>query len=78
VTSKGSFWHHEEKIQEIQHDGKKEQVEMSVTQVMKQYQSILEEEIHEMTYITGAVKRKGKLDVVTFVQSLIFGLRPRS
>jgi Transposase DDE domain len=73
MTSKGSIWHHEEKIQEIQHDGKKEQVEMSVTQVMGQYQSILEEEVHDIAWETGVTKRKGKLDGATLVQSLIFG-----
>jgi len=46
---------------------------MSVTQVMEQYQSILEEEVRDIAYETGAVKREGKLDVVTLVQMLIFG-----
>jgi len=46
---------------------------MSVTQVMEQYQSILEEEVHDIAYETGAVKRKGKLDIVTLVQMMIFG-----
>ncbi len=46
---------------------------MSVTQVMEQYQSILEEEVHEIAWETGAVKRKGKLDAATFVQMTIFG-----
>ncbi len=46
---------------------------MSVTQVMEQYQSILEEEVHAIAYETGAVKRKGKLDVATLVQMMIFG-----
>jgi hypothetical protein len=73
VTSKGSFWHHEETIQVINHDPKKERVRMSVTQVMEQYQTILEDEIQDIAYETGAVKRKGKLDVVTFVQMMIFG-----
>src|SRR5581483_6364452 len=68
-----SFWHHEEKIQVIKHDCKKEQLKMSVTQVMEQYQSIIEEEIHDIAYRTGAVKRKGKLDVVTLAQMMIFG-----
>jgi len=31
---------------------------MSVTQVMEQYQSILEEEVHEIAYETDAIKRK--------------------
>ncbi len=46
---------------------------MSVTQVMEQYQSILEEEIHDIAYETGAVKRKGKLDASTLLQMMIFG-----
>lgn len=46
---------------------------MSVTQVMEQYQSILEEEVQEIAWKTGAVKRKGKLDAATFVQMMIFG-----
>src|SRR5258708_23627725 len=46
---------------------------MNVTQVMEQYQSILEEEIHAIAYETGAVKRKGKLDAVTFGEMMIFG-----
>lgn len=46
---------------------------MSVTQVMEQYQSILEEEVREIAYETGAVKREGKLDVATLVQMTIFG-----
>lgn len=46
---------------------------MSVTQVMKQYQSILEGEVQDIAYETGAVRRKGKLDVVTLVQMIIFG-----
>jgi len=36
-------------------------VKMSVTQVMEQYQSILEEEVRDIAYETGAVKREGKL-----------------
>ena len=46
---------------------------MSVTQVMEQYQSILEEEVHEIAWETGAVKRKGKLDAAALVQMTIFG-----
>jgi Transposase DDE domain len=46
---------------------------MSVTQLMEQYQSILEEEVRDIAYETGVVKRKGKLDVVTLVQMMIFG-----
>src|SRR2546421_9520157 len=40
---------------------------------MEQYQSILEEEVREIAYETGAVKREGKLDVATLVQMTIFG-----
>lgn len=46
---------------------------MSVTQVMEQYQLILEEEVKDIAYETGAVKRKGKLDAVTLVQMMVFG-----
>lgn len=46
---------------------------MSLTQVMEQYQSILEEEVRDIAWETGAVKREGKLDVVTLVQMMIFG-----
>jgi DDE family transposase len=46
---------------------------MSVTQVMEQYQSILEEEVRDIAWETGAVKREGKLDAVTLVQMMIFG-----
>lgn len=46
---------------------------MSVTQVMEQYQSILEEEIKDIAYETGAIKRKRKLDAITFAQMMIFG-----
>jgi hypothetical protein len=46
---------------------------MSVTHVMEQYQSILEEEVQEIAYKTGAVKRKGKLDAATLAQMTIFG-----
>jgi len=46
---------------------------MSVTQVMEQYQSILEEEVDDIAYETGAVKRKRKIDAATFVQTMIFG-----
>src|SRR5437763_2083131 len=55
------------------HDSRRELLKMSVTQVMEQYQSILEEEVRDIAYETGAVKREGKLDVVTLVQMLIFG-----
>jgi len=46
---------------------------MSVTQALEQYQSILEEEVRDIAWETGAVKREGKLDVVTIVQMIIFG-----
>jgi hypothetical protein len=46
---------------------------MSVTQVMEQYQSILEEEVKEIGYKTGTIKRQGKIDVATLVQMMIFG-----
>jgi len=70
VTSRGSFWHHEKNVD---HDTRKELLKVSVTQVMEQYQSILEEEVQDIAYETGAVKRKGKLDAKTFVQLTIFG-----
>jgi hypothetical protein len=70
VTSKGSFWHHEEKVN---HDSRKELLKMSVTQVMEQYQSILEEEVRDIAYETGVIKRQGKLDVATLAQMMIFG-----
>jgi hypothetical protein len=73
VTSKGSFWHHRENISTINYDPKKELLEMSVAQVMEQYQSILEDEIHEIAWETGAIKRKGKLDAATLAQIMIFG-----
>jgi hypothetical protein len=46
---------------------------MSVTQVMEQYQSILEGEVNDIAYETGMLKRQGKIDIATLVQSLIFG-----
>ena len=46
---------------------------MSVTQVMEQYQSILEEEVHDIAYETGTIKRKGKIDAATLAQTVIFG-----
>src|SRR5947208_12455904 len=54
-------------------NSKKELLKMSLTQVMEQYQLILEEEVHDIAYETGAVKREGKLDAATFVQMTIFG-----
>jgi len=33
---------------------------MSITQVMEHYQSILEEELYDIAYETGAIKRKRK------------------
>jgi Transposase DDE domain len=70
MTSKGSIWHHEENVT---HDSRKERFEMSVTQVVEQYQSILEKEVHAIAWETGAVQRQGKLDAATFVQMIIFG-----
>src|SRR5436305_12361090 len=49
-------------FQTINHDGMRERLKMSVTQVMKQYQSILEEEVHDIAYETGVIKRQGKID----------------
>lgn len=46
---------------------------MSVTQVMERYQTILEEEVGDIAYEIGAVKREGKLDAATLVQMMIFG-----
>ena len=46
---------------------------MSVTQVMEQYQSILEREVHDIAYETGVIKRQGKLDAATLAQMMIFG-----
>jgi hypothetical protein len=46
---------------------------MSITQVMEQYQSILEEEVHAIAYETGAIQRKRKIDAATLVQAMIFG-----
>jgi hypothetical protein len=46
---------------------------MSVTQAMEEYQVILEEEVHDIAYLTGTVQRQGKLDAATLVQMMIFG-----
>jgi hypothetical protein len=46
---------------------------MSVTQVMEQYQSILEEEVREIAWETGAIKRERKIDAATLTQMMIFG-----
>jgi len=46
---------------------------MSVTQVMEQYQSILEEEVHAIAYETGVIKRQRKIDAATLAQTIIFG-----
>jgi len=46
---------------------------VSVTQVMEQYQSILEEEVRDIAYKTGVIKRQGKLDAATLAQMMIFG-----
>jgi len=51
----------------------KERTNMSVTQAMEEYQVILEEEVHDIAYLTGAVQRQGKIDAATFVQTTIFG-----
>jgi hypothetical protein len=53
----------------------KEHVEMNVTQIMEQYQTILEEEVPQIARETGAVKRvrTNGLDAVTLVSSVIFG-----
>src|SRR5260370_5506888 len=60
-------------IETINHETRRELLKMSVTQVMEQYQSILEEEVHTIAWETSAVKRKGKLDAATLVQMTIFG-----
>jgi len=36
---------------------------MSITQVMEQYQPILEEEVHAIAYETGAIQIKRNIDV---------------
>jgi len=46
---------------------------MSITQVMEQYQSILEEEVHAIAYETGTIKRQRKIDAATLAQTMIFG-----
>jgi len=46
---------------------------MSVTQVMEQYQKILEEDVQDLGWETGAFQRNGELDAATFVQLIIFG-----
>ena len=46
---------------------------MSITQVMEQYRSILEEEVQTIAYETGAIKRQRKIDAATLVQMMIFG-----
>jgi hypothetical protein len=40
---------------------------------MEQYQSILEDEVREIAWRTGAVKREGKLSAATLAQMTIFG-----
>src|SRR6267142_7260672 len=52
---------------------KKEQIEMNITQVMEQYQSVLEEEVHDLAWETKAVQRKSKIDAATLAQMVIFG-----
>lgn len=46
---------------------------VNITQAVKQYQKILEEEVHEIAKKTGATKRRRKLDAATLAQILIFG-----
>jgi Transposase DDE domain len=46
---------------------------MSVPQGMEQYHHLLEEEVRDIAWETGAVKREGKLDAATLVQTFIFG-----
>jgi hypothetical protein len=50
----------------------KERSNMSVAQAMKEYQGILEDEVRDIAYLTGAVRREGKLNAATFVQMMIF------
>jgi hypothetical protein len=46
---------------------------MNRTQVMEQYQAILEEEVHDLAWETKAVQRKSKIDAATLAQMVIFG-----
>ena len=46
---------------------------MNITQVMEQYQIILNEEVRDMAWKTETIKRQGKLDAATLVQTMIFG-----
>lgn len=46
---------------------------MSVAQVMEQYQTILEQEVHAIAWETGAIRRIRKIDAATLVQMMIFG-----
>jgi hypothetical protein len=50
-----------------------EQLAMSIAQVMEQYQSILEEEVHAIAYETGTIKRQRQIDAATLAQTMIFG-----
>ena len=54
---------------------KKESLQVSVTQTVETFQSIIENEVPVLARETGAVKRKRKkgLDVVTLVSTVIFG-----
>src|SRR5947209_17408129 len=54
---------------------KKEFSQVSVTQIMEQYQAIFEQEVPRLARETGAVKRvrKNGLDAVTLVEMVIFG-----
>jgi len=73
VTSDGPFWHHKENVQRINDDKRRDLFEMSVTHGLEQYQHLLEDEVRDIAWETGAVKRNGKLDAATLVQMLIFG-----
>jgi len=46
---------------------------MSVAQVMEQYQTILEQDVHVIAWETGAIQRVRKIDAATLVQMMIFG-----
>ncbi len=54
---------------------KKELSQVSVTQIMEEYQAILEQEVPRLARESGAVKRvrKNGLDAVTLVETVIFG-----
>ena len=46
---------------------------MNLAQVVKQYQRILEEEVHAIAREAGVIRRKRKIDAATFAQVIIFG-----